>query len=199
MDLDKGKRPMYKNVPIKMPNKGIKFYEPYASIAPESSKFDLHSNPSHTSHISSGDSYNQIGPYFEKPYLLHVCFIDEDLEKIQKENPVTYALRYPPYLSHFPVIATKNRYYYELILFDIGFCSSHKFRGDDRSHHQIPYNYEKFESCITYSKAIITKVMSYEDNGSPNAMRKISNVILAQGIPYEYNYWDYICKTPTLH
>lgn len=86
MDQDKGKRPMYKNVPIKLHKKVIKFYEPYTSIAPESSKFDLHSTPGHTSHITSHDSCKQISPYYEKPHLLHVCFIDEDLEKNPKRK-----------------------------------------------------------------------------------------------------------------
>lgn len=123
-------------------------------------------------------------------YFLNICFLDDDPEKIQKENPISCALHYLPFLFHFSVISRKTRYYCELIIQDTGsYTFSHRFCGD--SHHQIPYNFELYKSCIAYSKAIITKIISYEEYGNPKATRRISSVV-PQGIPYEYNYWDYI-------
>lgn len=41
---------------------------------------------------------------------------------------------------------SKNRYHYELILQDTISCvCSHNFLGDNRNHHQIPYNFESYE------------------------------------------------------
>lgn len=52
-DKGKYKSPHCKNVLIKMYNKGKKFYEPYAAIATEPSKYDLHSTQGQMSHIST--------------------------------------------------------------------------------------------------------------------------------------------------
>lgn len=69
--------------------------------------------------------------------------------------------------------------YYELIFQDAGSCIfSHKFRRNDRSHHQISYNFETYESCISYSKVIITKVISLEEYRNPNGTKRIMNTML---------------------
>lgn len=36
------------------------------------------------------------------------------------------------------------------------------------------------------------KALSYDDYGNPNVRRRLSNVVPPPGIPYEYNYRDYI-------
>lgn len=109
---------------------------------------------------------------------MNICFFDDNLEKIQKENPVSYALCYLPFLSYFPVIDRESKYYYKLILQDYGSCTfSHKFRGDDYCPHQIPYNYESYKSSIANSKTIITKVTSYKEYENTNATRRISSVV----------------------
>lgn len=38
---------------------------------------------------------------------------------------------------------------------------------------------------------IIYRLMNINEYGDPKSMRRLSNVVLP-GIPYEYNYWDYI-------
>lgn len=116
-------------------------------------------------------------------------YLNEDLENIHKKDPISHALSYLPSYSYFPATSRKTRYYYELMLYDTSSCAFiHKFRGDNLSYHQIPYHYETFESCIAYSKAIIMKILSYDDYSNPNATRKLSNVVPPPGIPYEYNY-----------
>lgn len=89
------------------------------------------------------------------------------------------------------MVSRKTRYYYELILQDTNSCIfTHKFPGDSKAH-QIQYPNE-FKSCIVYSKMIIFNVISMKEYGNPNIVRRLSNVIPPHGIPYEYNYWDYI-------
>lgn len=110
-------------------------------------------------------------------------------EDLQKEDPTSLNSNLLPSLSHFLITSRKTIYYYELILEDTCSCSfTHKFQGEDRSHHQIPYHFETFETYIAYSKAIITKIITYEEYGNPNATRCLSNVISSHGIPCEYSY-----------
>lgn len=74
-----------------MYNKGKKCNEQYATIAPEPFKYDLSSTQDQLSHTSSrNDSYNLISPYINEPYLLYICFLDEDLENAQNENLVSW-------------------------------------------------------------------------------------------------------------
>lgn len=127
---------------IKKFNKGKKIYEPYVAIVPEvKSKYDLYLPKGQLSNIfTPSDSYNFISPYIQKTNLLNVCYLDEDLENVHKKDPISYALSYLPSFSNFPIISRKIRYYYEFILEETGSCAfSHKFHGDDWSHHQIPH------------------------------------------------------------
>lgn len=82
--MDKRKSQISKNILIiKIYNKGKTFYEPYEALTPKASKYDLPSSKGQSSHHSSpSDSYKFIRPYIQKTNLLHVCYLDEDLEKI---------------------------------------------------------------------------------------------------------------------
>lgn len=39
---------------------------------------------------------------------------------------------------------------------------------------------------------IIVNVLSMQEYGNPNVVRRLSNVYPPPGKPYEYSYWDYI-------
>lgn len=47
---------------------------------------------------------------------------------------------------------------------------------------------DTLEPCISYSKMIIIKILSMQEYGYPNSMRRMSNVRPPPGILYEYNY-----------
>lgn len=121
------------------------------------------------------DSYKFTSPIFKSlNHFIYAASIKIQ-KKLQKEDPTSPTSIYLPSLLHFSVTSRKTTYYYELILEDTGSCFfNHKFREDDRSHHQILYHFKTFESCIAYSKAIITKIITHEEYGNPNATHHLS-------------------------
>lgn len=73
-----------------MYNKSKKYHEPYPAQAQEPSKYVQSPTHCQTSHSSTtDDSYKLTNLYIKKPFLLCVCYIDEDLQIAQKENLVS--------------------------------------------------------------------------------------------------------------
>lgn len=136
-------------------------------------------------------NYRILSPYIQKVRPLHICFLNTPIESLHVGDPAQIASTILPSFAHFFVQSRKTRYYQELILQDTDSClPSHNLSSFSEA---LPRQYpDTLETCLAYSKMIVTKVLNIQEYGNPNTIRRLSKIHLPSRIPYEYNYWDYL-------
>lgn len=177
MDKGKGKMPDYPPGYLKHPPP---FYRNYPCM------------PNDENPKSSKRSYKNLSPYIQKPIPLRICYLDQTPDVLDTLDPNQVASHYCPAYSYFPVTSGKTRYFYELLLQDMLSCQIiHRYAGENLKR-ELRYP-EEYETMVSYSKIIIYKVVTLEEYGHPNLIKKFFNTQPPPGLfPPEYNYWDYI-------